>query len=113
MFSHEMEEEVYAGLCALGSSQEEVADTLRDLGYTGSPGSWTDCPLAQWANGEFEDFDCTMMVMNHTLFGLTEVGGKTFQVVMPEDCQDFVSKFDQGEHLDMCDDPYEAELVTL
>lgn len=84
-----IEEELQAALARLGSSPEEIAESLNTKGISGYRRKPTNCPIANYLKQEFPNV------------GLIYVGGvvcfdETKKIPTPTEVREFINGFDKG-----------------
>lgn len=85
-----VEQSLFQALAVLGSTPDEVADRLYEMGFRGRPNVYTDCPLARylketlhyrWVGVSTLEIEISSGVLFHT----------------PHVCGEFVELFDAGK----------------
>ena len=89
---------LYWKLVELGSSPEEVYDSLRKLGIKGECGKNWDCPIARYIK-PFYDWETRPNVSNYTVSAPNEP-----TVRLPDPVALFVEWFDNGKYPDLIEE---------
>jgi len=85
-------------LAALGTA-DAIALHFQTTEITGMRGSATQCPVAQWLDGEVDMPGIRLVVKGASVLVVGEVHNRALGLVnMPEPVQEFVRKFDGGRY---------------
>jgi len=79
---------LYQALAILGSSADEVADRLYEMGFRGRPFDSGDCPMTRYLSE-------TIHLKVSVGTDLVEIG--PFCYPLPEPCSEFIHLFDAGK----------------
>lgn len=93
------EEGVSGALAALGTTPNQVADTLLDGGYRGNPACDATCPVATYLTDLWPDATCSVTEEPPDAL-IAEVWYSTtacVQVPVPDPVSAFIRRFDGGE----------------
>jgi hypothetical protein len=85
-----------AALAALPTEPDEIARVFTELGIKGTRGSIYSCPVANYLNAEVGRSDISV--------GSSAYGGDGWWVSLPKHVQQFVGRFDCGEHPELIAD---------
>jgi hypothetical protein len=85
-------------LAELGDTKDAIVDSLLLLGFSGTPGNSTDCPLARYLNHAFPgaEFDVSGLTIfdRQTLDGPF---GDAVELTPPPPIEAFIEVFDSGD----------------
>lgn len=112
-----MPEEVYpltregvaAALAALGSTPDEVAETLHAGGHLGIPVECRDCPVARYLQAVFPGVEVRVYDVFVAVF---PAEGDRFEVFLPPPVADLVELFDAGRVPQLREHPFAESGAT-
>jgi hypothetical protein len=87
---------VTATLRQLGTTREQVAQTLWAGGHRGRPECETTCPVARWLDGRFPGYAIEVIEHGGWLWAEITAPGQTVTVRLPNAVAAFVVTFDSG-----------------
>lgn len=90
-------------LAALGTTPNEIADRLFELGVRGNPNCDASCPLAEYLTGLYPGGTCSITEEppDQLVAEVWRSPGDAVQVVLPEPLHTFVRAFDRGEYREL------------
>ncbi len=89
---------VRAALADLGSTERQVAATLRELGLKGERSRAGTCPIANYL---YDAFPAAQLVAVSGEAVYAALPGSKLELTTPQPCRDFVTGFDVGAYPDL------------
>lgn len=85
------------GPSGVGSSPDEIAETLEHEGVYGWPEDGTACPVWHLLDREL-GHECVSFFVDHNLVELRGVGYRRKTIETPDPVADFIEAFDNGKY---------------